>query len=284
MRRIFDALILVGIVTLTGAVFLHQGRAAIRSGSTHPAEDPLAVYAAPLLARNTRPSIENIQLSDDPIDEGRESTLSFDIVDPDSENAFDVEITWTKNGKAQKFKVDADNDGTTEVSRTKRYRDDKPSGTPSDEQTITIRVTERGGGNGNGNSSNQPSAEVDAKANDNGGGNQSDKETTTIEIRNVDPTLPNGITNNSPVQVKKKFTLKGQLQDDGAGDTFTATVEWGDGRTKKFKELSGEGETLELKLRHRYKSTGTFEVFLTIKDDDQGEIPRHKVADVTVQP
>jgi hypothetical protein len=284
MRRIFDALLLVGIVTLTGAVFLHQGRAAIRSGSTQPVDDPLAVYAAPLLAKNTRPSIENIQLSDNPVDEGDETTLTFDIVDPDSENAFDVEVSWTKNGKAQKFKVDADDDGTTEVSRTKRIKDDKPSGTSSDDQTITIRVTERGGGNGNGNSSSPPDGEVDAKANDNGGGNQSDKETTTLEVRNVDPTLPNGTTNNSPVQVKKKFTLKGLLQDDGAGDTFTATVEWGDGRTKKFKELGGEGDSLQLKLSHRYKTTGDFEVFLTIKDDDQGEIGRHKVADVTVQP
>jgi hypothetical protein len=61
-------------------------------------------------------------------------------------------------------------------------------------------------------------------------------------------------------------SLSGRVVDPGVHDTFTLTVVWGDG-TSESRSL---GRSRSFLLYHAYRSPGSFELALTISDDDGG--------------
>jgi PKD repeat protein len=92
---------------------------------------------------------------------------------------------------------------------------------------------------------------------------------TTLAVANEAPLLgalvvtPGPIATGTPVSVLAPFT------DDGAHDTHTATVDWGDltSSTASVSELAGAGS---LATSHSYAAPGIYPVTVTLEDDDLG--------------
>ncbi|MEW6221036.1 MAG: PKD domain-containing protein [Thermodesulfobacteriota bacterium] len=90
-------------------------------------------------------------------------------------------------------------------------------------------------------------------------------DTTTVTVENVAPVVDAGPAASTPEHTA--FTRLGVFTDPSPADTFTATVDYGDG---------GGPETLPLapgrfyQLDHVYEDDGVYTVTVTVTDDDQG--------------
>jgi hypothetical protein len=106
-----------------------------------------------------------------------------------------------------------------------------------------------------------------------------------VQVTNVAPTIVVAVVLDSTgaeVGVDTPFvvagvpaTLEATFTDPGVADTQTATVVWGDGTVDvgadldAFSDASG-GRVGELRTAHAFVATGTFEVTLSVVDDDGG--------------
>jgi DNA/RNA endonuclease G (NUC1) len=97
--------------------------------------------------------------------------------------------------------------------------------------------------------------------------------TKTITVNNVAPQV--AAFAGASILRGEVYEAAGSFTDPGA-DTFTATVNYGDGTGTHPLTLSGNS----FSLAHTYATTGTFTVTVTITDDDGGSTPR--TASVTV--
>jgi VCBS repeat-containing protein len=99
-------------------------------------------------------------------------------------------------------------------------------------------------------------------------------DTTTLTVNNVAPTLSN-VTLSSPINENDYATLSGNITDPGVADTFTLTVNWGDGSSPEvFSYLAG---TTSFNEQHQYlddnptgTSSDTYSVSVALVDDDGG--------------
>jgi DNA/RNA endonuclease G (NUC1) len=97
-----------------------------------------------------------------------------------------------------------------------------------------------------------------------------DSATFAITVSNVAPvvgTVPNGALN-----VGATYAAAGTFTDPGA-DTWTATVNWGDGSALEQVALSGQS----FSLTHIYTAAGTYTVNIDISDDDAAGSATHTV-------
>ncbi len=84
-----------------------------------------------------------------------------------------------------------------------------------------------------------------------------------VTVQNVAPTiadLESDVHGHS-----RKVSLEGTIADPGR-DRFMLIVDWGDGNI----ETIDQGRDRDFKLKHRYASNGTYNVQLTVQDDDGG--------------
>jgi DNA/RNA endonuclease G (NUC1) len=100
-----------------------------------------------------------------------------------------------------------------------------------------------------------------------------DTTTTTVTVMNVAPSV-SAIAGGSLLQ-GETYSAGGSFADPGA-DSWTATVDYGDGSGAQPLALSGTG----FSLSHAYASAGTFTVTVTVTDDDGGA--SNVTAEVTV--
>ncbi|MEO8062018.1 MAG: DNA/RNA non-specific endonuclease [Pseudomonadota bacterium] len=88
-----------------------------------------------------------------------------------------------------------------------------------------------------------------------------DTETFTVVVANVAPTP--GVLPDASLNAGGAYTAAGSFTDPGA-DSWTATVDWGDGSAPAQAALSDRN----FSLAHVYGTAGTFRVTVTIADDD----------------
>jgi DNA/RNA endonuclease G (NUC1)/PKD repeat protein len=88
-----------------------------------------------------------------------------------------------------------------------------------------------------------------------------DTVTTTITVANVAPII--GDFPGATLNVGDTYTVSGSFTDPGA-ETWTATLNWGDGSAASTATLSSRN----FSLTHAYTSPGTFTVTVSIADDD----------------
>ena len=99
--------------------------------------------------------------------------------------------------------------------------------------------------------------------------------TTMAEIANVAPAVSD--LGSSSQLAGQAYRASGSFVDPGA-DTWTATVDYGDGSGVQELALSGKS----FSLSHVYAGTGTFGVTVTVTDDDGGVGTGHGQVQVTV--
>jgi DNA/RNA endonuclease G (NUC1) len=97
-----------------------------------------------------------------------------------------------------------------------------------------------------------------------------DSATFTVNVSNVTPVV--GAVPNGSLNVGATYTAAGTFSDPGA-DTWTATVNWGDGSAPEVVALPGRS----FSLTHIYTAAGSYTVSIDIADDDASASAAHTV-------
>ncbi len=105
--------------------------------------------------------------------------------------------------------------------------------------------------------------------------------TATITINNVAPTIGLVTVPTAPVPIGTAVTALTTFADQGANDTHTATIGWGDSTTTAgvVNESAGNGSVTG---SHAYAAAGTYTVSITIVDDDTGTVTGTATARIVV--
>ncbi|MBP7998732.1 MAG: DUF11 domain-containing protein [Chloroflexi bacterium] len=192
--------------------------------------------------RNQPPVLSNVAITS-PINENGSTTLTGNMLDSDGDG-FTLTVVWG-DGVTDVYTYPA---GTASFSETHTYLDDNPTGTASDNYTVNLTLADTFGNN--------------------------DTDSTTITVNNIAPSL-SSVNITSPHNENGTATLTGTITDPGTQDTFTLTVDWGDGSAPQL--LNYPAGTTSFSETHTYlddNPTGTasdsYTVNLTLADDDTG--------------
>jgi Ca2+-binding RTX toxin-like protein len=215
-------------------------------------EGVMAEDTAVIEITNVAPEITSLTLDAPVINENGTITLSGTFTDPGTPDTHEIVIVW---GDGLPDTVINLSNGERSFSTTHRYLDDDPSGSPSDNYTIDVRVTDDDGGVGT--------------------------DSTTVTVNNVAPTIDTlaiTATVDSIAAVGETVTLTGSFSDVGTLDTHTVEVQWDDGTTSAAT-VNQTDRTFE--ASHVFTTGGVFTITVTLTDDDTGEVVAGTTAFVT---
>jgi subtilisin family serine protease len=193
---------------------------------------------------NVPPTLSNVAITST-VSEGGVATLTGTISDPGTLDTFELAVDWG-DGTSDTFPFVA---GTTGFIETHTYVDDDPSGTAADTYTVDLELSDDDSG--------------------------SDTASTSVEVQNVSPTVSAVSVSPFYVDEGSPVTLAGSFTDPGAADTFTLTVDWGEGAPVPYSLAAG---STSFSIPHTYADdnpTGTFHdiyniSWLLVDDDDGG--------------
>jgi hypothetical protein len=178
------------------------------------------------------------------LDENQSTTLNVDFLDAGSQSTHSVRIDWGDGTPTETFPLPL---GVRSFSRVHQFKDDNPTATPFDINSVAITITD----------------------NDLLAGSS----TPTIRVNNVAPRLMN-VTVTPEIDEDGVVTLSGQIIDPGTLDTFTLVVNWGEGPTQAFTYPAG---TTQFSETHQYlddnptnTSQDIYTIGLSLSDDDTG--------------
>jgi hypothetical protein len=207
------------------------------------------------------------------------------VTDPGARDIVSIEVTWGDKGSETAVIVGNDAGSERVVSLFHAYVDDDPTGTASDVFTVTL----------------EPSDDDDGKG---------APVSTAVTVNNVAPvvegsTLHAGDTPLTPGpdgryrlgENQAPLELRLQWSDVGLPDTHSVTIDWGEGwgtttigpapdasATLWSVDVSGidvretsladSGSTRRFHATNRYGDNGTYDIVLTIEDDDRGTVTR----------
>ncbi len=194
---------------------------------------------------NVAPSNLALNLSAATIGENGSTTLSGTFADPGTLDTHTVTINWGDGSPNTVLSLAA---GVTAIPATShQYKDDNPTGTPSDVYTINVTVTDDDTGSTSGSAA--------------------------LTVNNVAPALSNLLVT-SAVNENGVATLTGTITDPGTQDAFTLTVNWGEGAPQAYMLAAG---TTSFSVSHQYlddNPTGTasdvYTIGVSLTDDDGG--------------
>lgn len=87
----------------------------------------------------------------------------------------------------------------------------------------------------------------------------------TLAVGNAAPLLSTAVPSDATVPVGTAVSVGLAFSDDGANDTHTATIDWGDGVVEPGT-VNGSSGTVS--GSHSYAHSGTYEITVTVVDDD----------------
>jgi hypothetical protein len=201
--------------------------------------------------------VQPLTLSSSTIDEDDTLTLDVEFINIDTLDSHEVVINWGDNSPNTVFTLAA---GQRTFTRQHQYRDDNPSGTPSDNYNITVTITDEDGDTGN--------------------------RQAVVTVDNVDPALINLAA--TTIDENGTTTLTGTIADPGTLDTFTVQVNWGDPLSPNNVEVYlFPAGTTDFQLTHQYLDdnptstiTDDYTISFVITDDDTGSSPADTVVTV----
>jgi len=202
-------------------------------GGTATASVSVTVNAVTSGNRPPEITTGDLTLSATAVNEGGSVSLSGTFRDADAGQTHTVVITWG-DGSSSTLNLAAGVTSFGPVSHT--YRDDDPTGTPSDLAPISVTVTD--------------SAGAVASAD------------TSVRVNNVAPTVQLGP--NRTVAEGSTVSLTGNFTDPGAPDRFT--FHWHVAGSNGQVVADGSGQNFSFTPN----DNGTYTVTFTVTDDDQG--------------
>ena len=176
--------------------------------------------------RNVAPVVAGVAAT--PIFESGKTTLSGVIRDPGTLDTFTLQVNWGDGTDPESFYYPV---GTVSFQQTHQYLDDGI-------HDIAVQVTDD-------DNESSPSS------------------TFSLTVDNVPPTVEAGP--HASANEGSKFTGSGFFTDPGA-DTWTATVDYGDGSGRQPLPLTDKNFTLS----HLFSDNGLYTVAVTVTDDDTG--------------
>jgi PKD repeat protein len=201
--------------------------------------------------RNVAPTLTALAGEPAPSDEHGIVTMRGAFADPGTQDRHDVRIDWGDGSEPTLHTVAT---GARSFALEHRYLDDPPEG---DAYTVTAVLADDDGGSGT-----RTAAVAVANVAPSG------IRVTPLEVvaAEGEPPAPDG-----PVDVTEGaiVTYGIDFDDPGTLDTHSLTVDWGDGDAAQTLEV-GAG-TRHLELPHRFLDDGTFDVRVTVTDDDGGQ-------------
>jgi hypothetical protein len=197
------------------------------------------------------PVVSTPQLSAGAIDENGSVTVTGTFLDPGSFSTHTFGINWGDGNTDAAVDLDF---GSRSFSATHQYLDDNPTGTASDQYTMTATITD----------------------NENLAGTGS----TSVTVNNVAPVITARSSSNDKAKEGDSITISATFTDVGTLDTHTATVNWDDGTTSNatITESGGSGT---LSATHAIGAGGIYTILITLKDDDSGTTTATKTVLVT---
>jgi hypothetical protein len=182
------------------------------------------------------------------LDEGDIFEIVGQLTDPGTADTHVVSIEFGNGEVAQVHVVPASTPSALRPFKAVlAFRDDNPTGTPSDTMEIAISIVDDDGG---------ASPEV----------------TRNVTVSNVAPSV---LLTTVPINENETADLIIEITDPGPDDTFDLVVDWGDGSAPLVMTLGSAERHLE--LAHQYlddNPTGTpwdvYMVEVTVTDDDTG--------------
>jgi hypothetical protein len=193
---------------------------------------------------NRAPTVTSVTVQPATTDEGASVQLTVEFVD--DHDGHTVEIDWGDGSVPTIVAVAAQDQQEVVVSYV--YQDDHPAtGTPSDNLTINVTVTDAGGLSAVG--------------------------TTAVTVNNAPPvigsfasdaTFADTAAEGTPVSILANFS------DAGVRDTHAAVVDWGDGSAPEAVTVhqgAGSGTVIG---SHPYAVGGIYTITVSLTDDDTG--------------
>lgn len=222
-----------GTIQVNGLVLRQPGPRTI----TVTAADGSAVGSATVTVNDTAPSALALSTDLPSIKEGDSIQLTGAFADPDPSDPHTVVIKWG-DGTSTTLPLAA---GTFNFQTSHKYTDDPPG--LNDNYKIDVTVTDAAG--------------------------KSTTNSTSVTVTNVKPTLPAS----GGIAIGDQDTPLGQTISffDPGADTFTATATFGDAPPDAPPENIPVGPSQSFVLNHIYKTEGTFDISVTLTDDDGGQ-------------
>jgi hypothetical protein len=202
--------------------------------------------SATVTVNNVSPVVTSVN-STGPINENDSTTLAGAFTDPGSQDTHTVVISWGDGSANTTLNLAA---GVLSFSASHPYLDDNPSGTASDNYTVSVSVTDDDTGN--------------------------DTDSTTVTVNNVSPVVTS-VNSTGPINENDSTTLTGAFTDPGGQDTHTVVINWGDGSANTTLNLAAG--VLSFSASHPYlddNPTGTasdsYSISVSVTDDDTGSV------------
>jgi TolB protein len=190
---------------------------------------------------NHWPVLSNLVVTS-PLNEGDTATLTGEIIDPDVDNTFTLDINWG-DGQLQSFDYPA---GTTTFELTHRYLDDPPAGAPfGDDYIITVTVHDHRNG-------------VDSRG-------------IPVTVNNLNPIIfdpevtPSSIVAGGTVTLFLNYTDQG-YHGSPEDENLRAFIHWGDGQVVGIVT----GQPVVVNLPHQYSAAGDYSITIEVTDNDGG--------------
>jgi Tol biopolymer transport system component len=207
--------------------------------TNHPANELEPSWGA----ANSAPLLTSFAVST-PVNEGGTATLAGTIADTDANDGFTLTVNWGDNSAPQVFTYPA---GTTDFSETHVYEDDAPSGTPADDFTIGLLLSDNRFG--------------------------TDTGSVSVSVNNTAPSLTGLIVNPSTAGLGVPVKLAGNYTDAGyngsvSDEELKVFVNWGDGQSGFLTTTGAPGAINET---HTYALPGSYTVTVKVSDNDSGE-------------
>jgi CSLREA domain-containing protein len=201
-------------------------------------------------ATNTAPVLSNVAVTS-PINENAVATLSGNISNTNAGDTFSLTVSWGDGSAPQVFNYAA---GTVSFNETHQYLDDNPTATSSDSYPINLSLNDSAGGN--------------------------DTDSAIVTVNNLAPVLSDILATPSTINAGASTILTGNISDNGALDSHTVVINWGDGSPATTLNLAAGVSAFS--TAHQYNLSGNFNIGIIASDDDSGSANGGAI--VTVNP